>query len=111
MFPSIPRQKVTLAVGAVVVVGSSFPFIYRQILPILAYAGLVLVPIGGIVFAEQHIFPRLGYKTNWHRLKGVKDNKPALMTWAICLVFGFRADAIGIMPFVFLFCRPGRSRS
>ena len=70
-------------------VGSSFPFIYRQILPILAYAGLVLVPIGGIVFAEQHIFPRLGYKTNWHRLKGVKDNKPALMTWAICLVFGF----------------------
>lgn len=103
VFPSIPRQKVTLAVGAVVVVGSSFPFIYRQILPILAYAGLVLVPIGGIVFAEQHIFPRLGYKTNWHRLKGVKDNKPALMTWAICLVFGFGLDAIGIMPFVYLF--------
>ena len=103
VFPSIPRQKVTLAVGAVVVVGSSFPFIYRQILPILAYAGLVLVPIGGIVFAEQHIFPRLGYKTNWHRLKGVKDNKPALMTWAICRVFGFGLDAIGIMPFVYLF--------
>lgn len=103
VFPSIPRQKVTLAVGAVVVVGSSFTFIYRQILPILAYAGLVLVPIGGIVFAEQHIFPRLGYKTNWHRLKGVKDNKPALMTWAICLVFGFGLDAIGIMPFVYLF--------
>ncbi len=103
VFPNVARQKVTLVVGAVVVVGSCFPFIYRQILPILAYAGLVLVPIGGIVFAEQHIFPRLGYKTNWHRLKGLKDNKPALITWAICLVFGFGLDAIGIIYFVYLF--------
>ena len=103
VFPEIPRQKVTLAVGAVVVIGSCFPFIYRSILPILAYAGLVLVPIGGVVFAEQHIFPRLGYKSNWHRLKGVKDNKPALITWAICLVFGFGLDSLDVIPFVYLF--------
>ncbi len=103
VFPKVARQKVTLVVGAVVVVGSCFPFIYRQILPILAYAGLVLVPIGGIVFAEQQIFPRLGYKSNWHRLKGLKDNKPALMTWAICLVFGFGLNAIGLIYFVYLF--------
>ncbi len=103
VFPNVARQKVTLVVGAVVVVGSCFPFIYRSILPILAYAGLVLVPIGGIVFAEQHIFPRLGYKSNWHRLKGVKDNKPALITWAICLVFGFGLNFINIIPFVYLF--------
>ena len=103
VFPNIARQKVTLAVGAVVVIGSCFPFIYRSILPILAYAGLVLVPIGGIVFAEQHIFPRLGYKSNWHRLKGVKDNMPALITWAICLVFGFGLNFINIIPFVYLF--------
>jgi len=103
VFPSIARQKITLAVGAVVVIGSCFPFIYRSILPILAYAGLVLVPIGGIVFAEQHIFPRLGYKSNWRRLKGVKDNMPALITWAICLVFGFGLNFINIMPFVYLF--------
>ncbi|MEO1016127.1 MAG: hypothetical protein AAFY56_00320 [Pseudomonadota bacterium] len=103
VFPSIARQKITLAVGAVVVIGSCFPFIYRSILPILAYAGLVLVPLGGIVFAEQHIFPRLGYKSNWHRLKGVKDNMPALITWAICLVFGFGLNFINIIPFVYLF--------
>ncbi|MGB5832039.1 MAG: hypothetical protein WBG92_08615 [Thiohalocapsa sp.] len=103
VMPSISRQKVTLMVGAVVVVGSCFPFIYRQILPILAYAGLVLVPLGGIVFAEQHIFPRLGYKSNWHRLKGVKDNMPALITWGICLVFGFGLNFLNIIPFVYLF--------
>lgn len=103
VFPKVPRQRITLAVGAVVVVGSCFPFIYRQILPILAYAGLVLVPIGGMVFAEQHIFPRLGLKSNWHRLKGLKDNKPALITWGICLVFGFGLNATGLLYFVYLF--------
>lgn len=103
VFPNIARQRVTLVVGAVVVVGSCFPFIYRSILPILTYAGLILVPIGGIVFAEQHIFPRLGYKTNWYRLKGVKDNVPAIATWAVCLAFGFGLDAINVMPFYYLF--------
>ena len=103
VFPSIARQKVTLAVGATVVMEVVFPFIYRSILPILVYAGLVLVPIGGIVFAEQHIFPDSATRVNWHRLKGVKDNMPALITWAICLVFGFGLNFINIMPFVYLF--------
>jgi purine-cytosine permease-like protein len=103
VFPTISRQKITLAVGAVVVIGSCFPFIFRSILPLIAYAGLVLVAAGGMVFAEQHIFPRLGYKSNWHRLKGVKDNKPALITWGICLVFGFGLDFINIIPYVYLF--------
>ena len=103
VFPKVARQKVTLVLGAVVVVGSCFPFIYRQILPILAYAGLVLVPVGGMVFAEQHIFPRLGYKSNWHRLKGLRNNKPALITWAVCLVFGFGLNATGLLYFVYLF--------
>jgi hypothetical protein len=103
VFPTVSRQKVTLALGAVVVVASTFPFIYRSILPLLTYAGLILVPIGGIVFAEQHLFPRLGYKSNWYRLKGVRHNKPALMTWAISLVFGFGLDVLDVIPFVYLF--------
>ena len=103
VFPSVARQKVTLAVGAVVVIGSCFPFIYRSILPILTYAGLVLVPVGGIVFAEQHVLPRLGMKSNWHRLKGARDNMPALITWGVCLVFGFGLNFVDIIPFVYLF--------
>lgn len=103
VFPNVARQKVTLVVGAVVVVGSCFPFIYRSILPILAYAGLVLVPVGGIVFAEQHILPRMGMKSNWHRLKGARDNVPALITWGVCLVFGFGLNVVDVIPFVYLF--------
>lgn len=103
VFPNTARQKVTLIVGAVVVVASCFPYVYRNILPLLTYAGLILVPIGGIVFAEQHIFPRIGMKTNWYRLAGVKDNVPALLTWAISLVFGFGLNFLNIISFFYLF--------
>lgn len=103
VFPSTARQKVTLVVGAVVVVASCFPYVYRNILPLLTYAGLILVPIGGIVLAEQHLFPRMGMKTNWYRLSGVKDNVPALATWAISLVFGFGLNFLNIISFFYLF--------
>lgn len=103
VFPDTARQKVTLVVGAVVVVASCFPYVYRNILPLLTYAGLILVPIGGIVFAEQHIFPRMGMKTNWYRLSGVKDNVPALVTWAISLVFGFGLNFLNVISFFYLF--------
>lgn len=103
VFPNFSRTRVTLIVGLVVVVGSCFPIIYRSFLPLLTYAGLILVPIGGIVFAEQVIFPRIGYKTNWFCLKGGRDNVPALITWAISLVFGFGLNIINIIPFYYLF--------
>lgn len=55
--PKMARTKVTLIVGAAVEIGSCFPFIHRNILPLLTYAGLILVPISGIVFSEQQIIP------------------------------------------------------
>ena len=97
------RGRVTLIVGVLVVFASMFPFIYRAILPLLTYAGLIVVPIGGIVFAEQHILPRMGCKSNWHALSGAKDNMPALVSWGVSLVFGFGLDFLNVIPFVYLF--------
>jgi cytosine permease len=69
----------------------------------LTYAGLILVPIDGIVFAEHHIFPRIGFTRYWARYKGLQHSVPAIATWGISLVFGFGLNAIDIMPFYYLF--------
>jgi purine-cytosine permease-like protein len=103
VFPKTSRTKVTLIVGAAVVVGSCFPIIYRSFLPLLTYAGLLLVPVGGIVFAEQQLFPRLGLKTYWHKLSGSRQNTPAIITWAVALIFGFGMNIVNIFPFYYLF--------
>lgn len=103
VFPKLSRAKVTLAIGFGVLLCSLFPFIYRGFLPLLTYAGLILVPVGGIVFAEQVVFPRLNMRSNWMRLKGLRDNRPALISWIASLVVGFGLNLLDVMPFVWLF--------
>lgn len=103
VFPEMSRTKVTLLVGLAVVGASAFPFIYQSMLPLLTYAGLILVPIGGIVFAEHQIFPKIGFTRYWARYKGLRHSVPAIGTWAISLVFGFGLDVLNIIPFYYLF--------
>ncbi len=103
VFPNQNRTKVTLLVGLVVVIASCFPFVYQQMLPLLAYSGVLLVPIGGIVFTEHYVFPWLGYTRYWYRFRGLKHNVPALVSWAVSLVVGFGLDILDIMPYFYIF--------
>lgn len=101
--PGLTRVRVTLIMGAMVAIASAFPFVYQNMLPLLTYAGLILVPVGGIVFAEHHLFPRLGYTKFWARYKGVTHNVPAIATWGISLVFGFGVGALDLIPYYYMF--------
>jgi len=103
VFPEQNRTKVTLLVGLAVVIASCFPFVYQQMLPLLAYSGVLLVPIGGIVLAEHYVFSWLGYTRYWYRFKGLKHNVPALATWGVSLVVGFGLSVLGIMPYFYIF--------
>jgi len=103
VFPQYHRTKVTLLVGLGVVFASCFPFVYQQMLPLLTYSGLLLVPIGGIVFAEHYVFSWIGYTRYWARFKGLRHNVPAIATWAISLVFGFGLNLLQVIPYYYLF--------
>jgi len=97
------RKQVTLAVGVATVVIACFPFVYKQILPLLTYAGLLVVPVGGIVFAEHFLFPRLGLTRYWLKYRGLEFSKPAVFSWAAGLVFGFGLNYLQVMSFFYLF--------
>lgn len=102
IFPKLSRQRVTLIVGLVVLAASAFPFIYRSYLSLVTYAGLLLVPVGGIIFAEHYILPRIGLTRFWARYKGV-ENIPALLAWGISLVVVGVPSALDIIPAYFAF--------
>lgn len=102
IFPKLSRQRVTLIVGSIVLAASAFPFIYRSYLSLVTYAGLLLVPIGGIIFAEHYILPRIGLTKFWARYKGV-ENMPALLAWGISLVIVGVPSALDIIPAYFAF--------
>lgn len=102
VFPQFSRAKVTLIVGGVVVVAAVFPFIYRGYLNLVTYAGIALVPIGGILFAEYWLLPRLGMTRYWARYKGVQ-NVAALLAWGIPLAAAAVVLVMGLVPVYFLF--------
>lgn len=102
VFPQLSRVRVTLIMGLLVVVASVFPFVYRNFLPLVTYAGVMLVPIGGIVFAEHYLFKRFGLTKFWANYKGVQ-NTPAILTWAISLAFAVAVVYLDFMPYSFVF--------
>ncbi|MDO1514439.1 hypothetical protein Q2T41_17435 [Maribacter confluentis] len=103
IFHNHSRKKTTLAVGIVTIIIACFPFVFSQILPLLTYAGLIVVPVGGIVFAEHQIFPRVGYTRYWSLYQKLTFSTPAVASWALGLFFGFGLNALNVISFFYLF--------
>lgn len=103
IFVNHSREKTTAVVGVVTVIIACFPFVFSQMLPLLTYAGLLVVPVGGIVFAEHMLFPKIGLTRYWAKYQNISRSIPAIATWALALVFGFGLNALDVMSFYYLF--------
>ena len=103
IFQKQSRKKTTIIVGLVTMTVACFPFVFSQILPLLTYAGLLVVPVGAIVFAEHQIFPKIGYTRYWSHYRELTFSTPAIASWAVGLVFGFGLNALNVMSFYYLF--------
>ena len=103
IFTKISRRRTTLIVGLVTMVVACFPFVFSQILPLLTYAGLIVVPVGAIVFAEHQIFPRIGYTRYWSSYRKLVFSTPAIASWILGLILGFGLNTLDVMSFFYLF--------
>jgi purine-cytosine permease-like protein len=97
--PNWPRWKVTLIAGAITTVLSCFPIVFMRLLDYVAIYGLVLIPVGAIVFAEHMLFPVLDLERYEAETAGHHFNKAAAVVWGGTLLVS------AIMP-VDLFFRP-----
>ncbi|QDU15122.1 hypothetical protein GmarT_29640 [Gimesia maris] len=103
IFHNHSRMQVTATVGVITVVIACFPFVFSQMLPLLTYAGLLVVPVGAIVFAEHFIFPRIGLTRYWVHYRKLTHSTPAVASWIAGLVFAFGLQALQVMSFFYLF--------
>lgn len=103
IFSHFSLRKTTMAVGAAMVIIACFPFVFSQILPLLTYAGLIVVPVGAIVFAEHQLFPKIGYTRYWSKFQDYAHSSPAVISWGLGLVFGFGLNVLDVMSFYYLF--------
>lgn len=103
IFSDKSRQKTTAVVGIVTVLIACFPFVFTKLLPLLTYAGLLVVPVGAIVFAEHVLFPRIGLTRYWAHYRNLTHSTPAVASWGLGLVFGFGLNLLDVMSFFYLF--------
>ena len=103
IYTNYSLRKTTMIVGVAMIIVACFPFVFSQILPLLTYAGLLVVPVGAIVFTEHQIFPRIGYTRYWLKFQEYKNSSPAVLSWIIGLIFGFGLNALDVMSFYYLF--------
>lgn len=87
--PNWRRWKVTLAAGAVTTVAAMFPALMMRLLDFVALYGLILMPMGAVIFADFWLIPRLGLKRNYAELKQILFSWPAFATWSISLLVCF----------------------
>jgi NCS1 family nucleobase:cation symporter-1 len=103
--PNWPRWLVTLFAGAVTTVVACSPFVFTKLLDFVGLYGLLLMPVGAIVFVEHWIFPRIGFTQYWisRRQDWLKwVNLPGLIAWFVSLSGALVVWLTGVLHLFFL---------
>lgn len=101
--PGWPRWLVTLVAGAVTTAIACSPFVFTKLLDFVGLYGLLLMPVGAIVFVEHWIFPKLGLTQFWVSHKKLLVSWPALLSWGIAIAVALTLERTGVLHLFFLF--------
>ncbi|HOV78201.1 MAG TPA: hypothetical protein PLS24_09240, partial [Sedimentisphaerales bacterium] len=87
--PKYSRFRVTLITGAIATVAAMFPALAMKLLGFVALYGLVLMPMGAVVFMDFWVIPKLGLRGSYAQVSGRHFNWAAGAAWlgtlAVCL--------------------------
>ncbi|MCC9135600.1 purine-cytosine permease family protein [Pontibacter silvestris] len=85
--PQVKRWKVTLLVGLVTTIAAFFPALVMRLLDFVALYGLLLMPMGAIIFIDFYVIPKLNLKSNYASVTNSSFNVAAGVTWVATLLF------------------------
>ena len=102
--PNWKRWKVTLAAGAVTTIAALFPALMMRLLDFVALYGLLLMPMGAVIFADFWILPKLGLRQDYAAWRRLLFSVPAavawvgtlLLCWGINLAWGLEIFFLGL---------------
>lgn len=83
--PGWSRWKVTMLAGAVTTIAALFPALVMKLLDFVALYGLVLIPMGGVIFADFYLMKRFKLKSYYAEKMNITFNWAAGLTWFILL--------------------------
>jgi purine-cytosine permease-like protein len=87
IFPRVPTWKITAVVGGITSVAACFPALVMKLLDFVALYGLLLMPMGAVIFADFYLSEKMGFKSEAALNSKSDFSLPALLSWVLTLVF------------------------
>jgi purine-cytosine permease-like protein len=86
IMPRLSRFKVTVATGLLATIAGMFPAIAMNLLDFVALYGLLLMPMGAVVFVDFWLMRKLGLQDKFAERTGSTFNWAAGLTWLLTLL-------------------------
>jgi purine-cytosine permease-like protein len=100
--PTSSRYRVTLFTGALATLAGMFPAIAMKLLDFVALYGLVLMPMGAVVFVDFWLARRFAFRSNYAEAGGVAINWAAALAWVVTLAGCLAVVNMGGMQIYFV---------
>lgn len=88
LFKSAPRATGVIIAGAIATVAGAFPNLSAQLLGFVGTYGMILGPMGAIIFVNHYFAKRLGFHEDAADASGSKFNMAVLLAWLIPVIPG-----------------------
>ena len=89
VIPKSSRFRVTLATGAIATIAGMFPAIAMGLLDFVALYGLILMPMGAVIFVDFWLIRKFGLESSYAEKSGRVFNWAAGLAWGVTLVTAF----------------------
>ncbi len=85
LVPGSSRFRVTIITGLVATVTAVFPLVTMKLLDFVALWGMILMPMGPVIFVDYWLFGRWGLRRNYAEATGGGINWAAGLTWLLTM--------------------------
>ncbi len=85
ILPQCSRYTVTLVTGLIAAIAGLFPAIAMKLLGFVALYGMLLMPMGAVVFVDFWLSQRFGFQPYYAEKTGIGINWAAGLTWLLTL--------------------------
>jgi purine-cytosine permease-like protein len=85
LIPGSSRFKVTLITGLLASVTAIFPIVTMRLLDFVALWGMILMPMGAVIFMDFWVLPKLGLQSNFAAAVGSQFNWAAGLAWFLTI--------------------------
>ena len=86
VLPKVSRFKVTFATGMIAATAGMFPAIAMKLLGFVAIYGLVLMPMGAVIFCDFWVIKKFGLRPYFAEKAGLSFNWAAGVAWILTLI-------------------------